>query len=617
MKGFSKIGKVLPSPVLRNLWRQLLLCAVVGLIAGLGAIAFFTLLDLGRWFFMEYLIGYQPAPPGGESPMFTPPLSELRRWLFLVVPAAGGLLSGVLIYSLAPEAEGHGTDAAIDAYHNKAGKVRVRVPLVKAIASAITIGSGGSGGREGPIAQIGSGFGSMLATWLHLKPYERRVLMAAGMGAGIGAIFHAPLAGALFSAEVLYRELDQEYEVIIPSVVASIVAYGVFATKFGWSPLFTNPGFRFDNLTELLPYFVLALVVSAGAIGYIKAFYGTRDLFAKIRIPNHFKPMIGGIGVGLIGYFLPEAIGTGYGFAQQALYGKIGFGILFAVGATKIFTTSFSIGSGGSGGVFGPAVVIGAALGGGTGLLMAKVFPGMNLQPGAFAIVGMAGFFSGAANTPISTIIMVSEMTGNYNLLVPAMWVCFLAYILCKRYTIYEMQLPSRFDAPVHITDMMQAVLQRIPVEVAMAGRPFFKLITVREDSDLHELAELYSHSQYSSFPIVDAGGRAISMVSGRELKTIISREELSHLIVAGDLAHPLVKITPDNNLFEAVKMMAATGEDEICVVDSHDRDRVVSILGRNDVISAYHKALVSDHSGENAELLPAAGEDHGESPTD
>ncbi len=603
--------------MVRKLWRLLFLCAVVGLIAGLGAITFYMLLDVGRWFFLEYLVGYHPASPGGESPLIAAPLNELRRWLFLLVPAAGGLLSGVLVYSLAPEAEGHGTDAAIDAYHNKAGKVRARVPLVKAIASALTIGSGGSGGREGPIAQIGSGFGSMLATWLHLKPHERRVLMAAGMGAGIGAIFHAPLAGALFSAEVLYSELDQEYEVIIPSVVASIVAYGVFAAKFGWRPLFTNPGLSFNNPAELLPYFALALVVSVGAIAYIKTFYGTRDLFRKIRIPNHVKPMIGGIGVGLIGYLLPEAIGTGYGFAQQALFGNVGIGILFAVGAAKILSTSLTIGTGGSGGVFGPAIVIGAALGGGTGLLMSSVFPGMNLQPGAFAIVGMAGFFAGAANTPISTIIMVSEMTGNYNLLVPAMWVCFLAYIFCKRYTIYEMQILSRFDAPVHITDMMQAVLQRIPIDIALAGRPFKKLTTVRESTDLHELAELFSHSEYSSFPILDQDGRAVSMVSGRELRTIIRGEELSHLIVASDLAHPLVKIAATDNLHEAVKLMADTGEDEICVVDPHDRDKVVALLSRNDIISAYHQALVSDRSGENADQQPPESVNLEEPPTD
>lgn len=593
VRGLVHLKKVLPTPKLRDLWRLLMLSALVGLIAGLGAIAFYVMLDAGRWFFLEWLAGYHPAPPGGESPLLTPPVNELRHWVLFAVPALGGLLSGLLVFSLAPEAEGHGTDAALDAYHKRAGKTRARVPLIKAVASALTIGSGGSGGREGPIAQIGAGFGSLLASWLHLRPHDRRVLLAAGLGAGVGAIFHAPLAGALFSAEVLYRELDQEYEVIVPSVIASIVAYGVFAVQFGWNPLFENPGYSFNNPLELGPYFVLALVVAAGAIFYVKAFYGTRALFAKLRLPNHVKPMLGGVLVGVVALFLPEAIGTGYGFAQKALFGQSTLGLLFAVGTVKILTTSFTIGSGGSGGVFGPAVVIGACLGAATGQLLNLLVPGMHLQPGAFAIVGMAGFFAGAANTPISTIIMVSEMTGNYHLLVPSMWVCFIAYILCKKYTIYQSQQGSRFDAPVHITNMMEMVLRRISVREVLASRKSQRPVTVKPITGLHQLAELYESSRYGSFPIVDDSGRALAMVSGRELRTIIAREEeLDQLVVAMDLAHPLLSISPDSNLYEAVNLMAESGEDEICIMDPHTPGQVLDMLSRADVITAYHDAL-------------------------
>ncbi len=597
MKKISEINWTRPSPVIRELWRLIFLCAVVGVIAGLGAIGFYIMLDLGRWFFLEYLVGYHPAAPGGEAALIASPDTELHRYLFFVVPAVGGLLSGVLVYGLAPEAEGHGTDAAIDAYHNRAGTIRARVPLIKAVASAITIGSGGSGGREGPIAQIGAGFGSVLATRLKLKPHERRLLMAAGLGAGVGAIFHAPLAGALFSAEVLYRELDQEYEVIVPSVISSIVAYGVFALKFGWEPLFTSPGFSFHNSAELLPYFVLALVMAVGAIAYVKVFYGTRDLFVKIRIPNHFKPCIGGLVVGGIGFFLPEAIGTGYGFAQKAIFGELGIGILFAVGIAKIATTSLTIGSGGSGGVFGPAVVIGAALGSGTGLLMARLFPGMDLQAGAFAIVGMAGFFAAAANTPISTIIMVSEMTGNYNLLVPSMLVCFIAYLLCNRYTIYEMQLTNRFETPVHITEMMDAVLRKITGQMVLDSRPSPELVVVNEKTNLRELIELFSNSEYSAFPILNDQGKVVSMLSGRELRTVINTTELDNLVVASELANPFIAITPEDTLSKAVGLMTSNQLNEICVVNSNDSQKIISIISSHDIVSAYHKTLANEKS--------------------
>ncbi len=594
-KIITELRRSIATQTVRNLWRMLFLCAVVGTIAGLGAIAFYVMLDLARWFCLEYLAGYHPAHPGGEAPLLPAPLTQLNRWLLFLMPAMGGLVSGFLVYTLAPEAEGHGTDGAIDAYHNKDGRIRARVPIIKAVASAITIGSGGSGGREGPIAQIGSGFGSIFAVWLKLRSHERRILMAAGMGAGVGAIFHAPLAGALFAAEVLYRELDQEYEVIVPAVISSIIAYAIFAVKFGWSPLFTNPGFQFQNPMELLPYFVLALAVAAGSIGYVKMFYGVRDIFIKIHIPKHVKPCIGGLLVGVVSLFLPEAIGTGYGFAQQALFGNVGIGMLLAVGVTKIATTSFTIGSGGSGGVFGPAVVIGAALGGAVGIAMTKIFPGMNLQPGAFAMVGMAGFFAAAANTPISTIIMVSEMTGNYNLLVPSMWVCFIAYMMCKRYTIYENQVSTRFEAPIHIAGMMEAVLKRLSVKMVLDGKPKSIPILVREDTDLNKLSDLFSQAEYSSFPVVDSNNGLVAMISGRELRTVVGKNELDRIIVAADLATAPVTIFPQDNLFKAVKKMTANRMDEICVVDPKDENQVIAILSRSDVITAYHGAISKD----------------------
>ncbi len=611
--GFAKLW---PSRLVRDLWRLLSLSAAVGVIAGLGAIAFFTALDLSKWFLLEYLAGYHPDAPGGEPPLLPSPDTPLRHWLLFLLPAAGGLLSGAIIFWLAPEAEGHGTDAAIDAYHNRAGAVRARVPFIKFIASAITIGSGGSGGREGPIAQIGSGMGSLLARWLKLGARERRILLAAGMGAGVGAIFRAPLAGALFAAEVLYQELDQEYEVIVPAVIASIVAYAIFAAKFGWTPLFENPGFRFENPLELIPYFILALIMAAGAVVFVRVFYGTRDAFERLRIPPHFKPALGGLVVGAVALVLPQAIGTGYGFAQHALFGDVAASTLLLASLARIVTTSMTIGSGGSGGVFGPAVVIGAGLGGGAGQILARLFPALHLEPGAFAIVGMAGFFAAAANTPISTIIMVSEMTGNYHLLVPSMWVCFIAYMLCKRYTLYEKQLPSRFDTPVHITDMMEAVLEHIPVAAALAAKGYEKPVTVHPNTDLHHLADLYQQYDYSCFPVVDDSGHPVAMVSGRALRAIIREEELDAFVVASDLSRPLLWVRPTDSLLRAVELMADSGEDELCVVEGGDHDlRVVGVLTRYDVISAYHRALAHDRHSDEASSTSHKTESANEAP--
>ena len=293
----------------------------------------------------------------------------------------GGLLSGFLVFTFAPEAEGHGTDSVIDAYHRKQGQIRPRVPLIKIVASAITIGTGGSGGREGPIAQIGAGFGSLLANLLRLSVADRRILMAAGMGAGIAAIFRAPLAGALFAAEVLYRSPEFEPEVIMPAAIASVVSYCTYGLYTGWEPLFNTPNLIFDNPWRLGPYLLLVLFMIVLASLYTRTFYGMVHLFHRLPVRPHFRPAIGAFLTGLVGlglYYLfgrqesvLSVLAFGYGSIQQAITdgpAGISIGILLAIALGKILTTSLTIGSGGSGGVFGPSMVIGGCGGGALGL---------------------------------------------------------------------------------------------------------------------------------------------------------------------------------------------------------------------------------------------------------
>ncbi|MDA0322211.1 MAG: chloride channel protein [Verrucomicrobia bacterium] len=593
-----------------------LLSALIGLLSGLGAILFYTLLDAARHGMLVGLAGYSPPGPGGEPPLYHTVFNDApsRRWVLLVLPMFGGFVGGMLVYFFAPEAEGHGTDAAIEAYHHNEGRVRARVPFIKAVASALTIGSGGSGGREGPIAQIGAGVGSMVAARLGLGARERRILMVAGMASGIGAIFHAPMAGALFAAEVLYRELDLEYEVIIPSIIASILAYAVFATRFGWEPLFVTPDFSFNHPIQLIPYLVLALAVAAGAWLYIASFYGVRRIFRRLPIPRYLAPALGGLIVGMIGFFIPQALGTGYGTVQKALvvgsdlqhgleqqFGvsfHIGVKMLFLVFIAKIATTSFSIGSGGSGGVFGPAMVIGGALGGMIGLIMEQVFPGMNIQPGAFVIVGMAGFFAAAANTPISTVIMVSEMTGNYHLLVPSMWVCMIAYLLLQRSSLYEKQIKSRFDAPVHRGDMMEAVLKNISVREAESEAKRKEMISVPTHALLQDLLLHFADSEQSCLPVVDDENRVVGLIRGRELRSMIKQQGgLASVIIAEDMASPPVVVTEEESLMAAVRRMQESQLDELAVVDNIEDRHLKGVLSHSDIVAEYHRQLAAQIS--------------------
>ena len=437
-------GQDLPARVSKaGLWT--LYFIGIGIIAGIGAIIFHYLCQVGVHIFLDMMAGYRPPAPAGEHHLFPPGSRDFNRWILLLLPAFGGILSGWLVYTFAPEAEGHGTDAAINAYHNTGGLIRARVPIIKTIASAITLTTGGSGGREGPIAQIGAGFGSFLATKLKLSRRERRIMMAAGIAAGVGSIFRAPLAGALFAAEVLYRDPEFESEVIIPAGISSVVAYCLFCLVFGWGTLFESPDFKFQNPLELGPYVILALVLSATGALYVKSFYGVTRFFQTLRIPNHIKPAIGGLCTGIIGFFLPQTLAFGYGFAQQAIHNELTIPFLLFLAIGKVLTTSFSIGSGGSGGVFGPSIVIGGAMGGAVGRLFHQVMPGIVTEPGAFVVVGMAGFFTAVSNTPISTIIFVSEMTNSYHLLLPSLLVCSVAYLISQRWTIFS---PSGEKSP-------------------------------------------------------------------------------------------------------------------------------------------------------------------------
>ena len=274
----------------------------VGVVSGLGAILFEELLRWALHFFLHLPTGFLEPMKGSHHSTVTA-LASTRSWLFLVIPALGGLVSGLLVFLIAPEAQGHGTDAMIDAFHRRGGYIRKRVPLVKILASAITIGSGGSAGKEGPIAQIGAGFGSFMATVLKLKPRDRRILVLAGAAGGIGAIFHAPLGAALFAPEVLYRETEFEFEAILPCIVSSIVASSVFDQYFGRSALFFPGPVDFEPV-ELLPYAIFAIICALVGYVYVKVFYDVaRDrIFKQIRIPIALKPALGGLMIGVIAF---------------------------------------------------------------------------------------------------------------------------------------------------------------------------------------------------------------------------------------------------------------------------------------------------------------------------
>lgn len=562
---------------------------LVGIVSGLGACLFFFLLEWSKFFLFEYLAGYKLAKPAGENLVLLESYTDFRPWLLCLLPTVGGLLSGILVYTWAPEAEGHGTDALIDAFHNKQGVIRTQVPFIKALASVITLGTGGSAGREGPIAQIGAGFGSWLARMMRLSVRDRRLLLLAGCAGGLGAIFRAPLGGALTAVEVLYRE-DFETEGIVLCIVSSVVANSIFTSIFGDEAIFAVPLVKFAHPLELLFYAILGLVCVPFGYLYVTTFYGLRDhFFRRLPLKRLLIPALGGLGVGLIGLWRPEVMSGGYGVIQQALNAHLPIVLMLTLAALKIVTTSFTISSGGSGGVFGPSLFIGAMLGGVVGQVSHQWYPHIVTQPGAFAVVGMGAFFAGVAKAPIGALLMVAEMTGGYGVVVPLMFTSVLVLLLSQRWSLYEKQVHNKFHSPAHRTDAVINVLQTLRVEdVYRRDAP---VTSLPEDMTFAELKRLLTRTQESFFPVVDDLVRLRGILSLPNLHAILFEDSLSDLLVVGELASTAVSVLPEESLYDTLIKFLKSGYGRLPIVN--EEKELLGLLRLDEVMTAYHREIV------------------------
>jgi CIC family chloride channel protein len=580
------------------------LAMVVGAVSGFGAIAFEYLSAVVAKVALVDLVGYAPTGPRGEIKIFDHPAGYVPvLWLLPIVPAVGCFLSALFCLWWAPEAGGHGTDAAIDAYHRKEGRIRGRVPILKGLCSAITLGCGGSGGREGPIAQIGAGFGSFLGQKLKLGDSRTRALLAAGMAGGVGAIFRAPFAGALFAAEILYRDAELESEVVMPAFLSSAVAYCVFCGWLGeFGSLFElGPAFEFHRLIELVPYTVLALVLVPMIAFYTRFFYASERWFHRLPWPRPLVAMFGGFATGLIalgalwltGDQLALSVASyGYGILQQTLDGSVvgweGARLLLLVAVLKVVTTSCTIAAGGSGGVFGPSMVIGGSVGGAVGLLCHSM--GLVQNPASLCVVGMCGFFAGAAKTPISTIVMVTEMTGSYQLLLPAMWVCGLTFLLSRRWALYQKQVQHRALSPAHQGEYQVALLEKMTV--ADVFEPS-EVTTVPASLQLGEIVQMVVSSREDYFPVLDSDRRFVGVISVNDVRQFTFDKDAYGLAIASDImSSPPVFVTPKDDLHKALETFDAVRLDELPVVSAEDPHRLLGRLRRRAINRAYTRRL-------------------------
>ena len=574
------------------LLKWLLLGAIIGAGAGLAAVAFHRAIELVTGWTLDDIAGFKPPQPLGEGQAVISTISHL--WVIPVITTLGGLLAGIIVYKLAPEAEGHGTDTAIDAYHNKNGNIRWRIPYVKFVASTITIGTGGSAGPEGPASQMGAGFGSFLAQILHLSTEDRRIAVAAGMGAGIAAIFKAPLGGAILAAEILYLQ-GMESEVLIPAFLSSMVAYVVYASIQGFTPIFgTGLNISFNDPTSLVFYAVLG--IACGLIGIVctRTFSGVKEIFHKLRIPRIFKPAIGGLLTGLIALWLPQVLGIGYGWTQLAMTPnalQISLAILAILVLAKILATALTVESGGSGGVFAPGIVIGGLI----GAVLWQAMQGVPHMPSlaSFVIVGMMAFLGAVGHVPLAVMVMIAEITGSYQLLAPAMIAVGLAYVIIGRNTMYHSQVLSPAESPAHRDKYSYPILNHMKVKEAMIA----DVVTLSPDSLVSEAAQLMQTKGIKGIPIIDNMGNLAGIVANIDVMQL-QKDKWLLTRVKDIMSTDLAVIHTEDHLDYALNLMRQKNIGRLPVVDAKNQRKMVGIITSSDIVAIY---LDSQSSGNTA----------------
>jgi len=561
---------------------------VVGIGAGIGAVVFRYLINAVSWISYEWF------------PSLT--ISWGRAYI-VIIPALGGLIVGLLVYFFAPEAKGHGVPEVMEAVALRGGRIRPIVAVIKSLASAVSIGSGGSAGREGPIVQIGSALGSTLGQALDMSDDRIRTLVACGAAGGIAATFNAPIAGVIFALEVILGAFEIRYfsTVVISSVTASVIGRVVF----GNVPAFPIPTeYGVNSLWEYGFYIFLGVLAALVGVVFVRSLYWTEDVFDNFtRVPSWIKPAIGGGLLGLMAVVYPLTTGVtynkvphiynvGYEVISSALSNDLLLGVVLALLALKILATSLTLGSGGSGGVFAPALFMGAMLGTAFELTARLIFPGIIAPPGAYALVGMAAVFAASAHAPITAIIILFELTGDYRIILPLMLTVVVATLISQRLlkgeSIYTLKLARR---GIHLkTGYDTDVMHSIEINEAMTR----SVNTVSENMTLVELSSFFSQTHHHGLPVLDKDGKLWGIVTVSDLDRAIEESKPGDMKVV-DIAtkrEDLLVAYPDESMGEALVRMGIRGVGRLPVVSRDDPSQLLGLIRRADIIRAYNLGI-------------------------
>ena len=553
------------------------LAAIVGLAGGFGAIGF------------RYLIRvFQAVSYGSDGNLLE--LASSTPWYFRIwIPALGGLVVGPVVYFLAREAKGHGVPEVMEAVTLRSGMIRKRVVLVKSLVSAVCIGTGGSVGREGPIVQIGSAIGSGIGQVLRLSAERIRTLVGCGAAAGIAATFNAPIAGCMFALEIILGDFG--LATFSPIVISSVAATAVSRHFLGDSPAFIVHAYRLISAWELPLYVILGFFCALVAVTFTTLLYRAEDMFDNLKIPEYLKPVLGGLMLGSMGLLFPHILGVGYPAIDLSLMQKLSWWVMFLLVVFKILSTSITIGSGGSGGIFAPSLFVGAMAGGFFGTVVHHIFPEVTATPGAYSIVGMGAVVSGTTHGPISAILILFEMTGDYKIILPLMIACIIGCLASGQLledSIYTLKLARR---GVNIRAGKEVnVLKSISVKDVMNP----EVETIPENITLGRLAEKMSKSKNNSFPVVDEEGNLTGILSFFDYRDVVFDENLKDLVVAKDIAtRNVVTVSLDDNLYNAMEKITSKDFSILPVVSPSTQSQLLGVLTRRDIIGAYNKAVI------------------------
>jgi len=557
---------------------MIIVAIIIGMLAGFSAIGI-------RFLIKEIsLLSFQGAGTFLENV-----LNTSWYWI-LIIPAVGGLIVGPIIYYLAPEAKGHGVPEVMQAILLKGGNIRPRVAFIKAIASSISIGTGGSVGREGPIIQIGSSIGSMIGQFLRVPSKRLKTLVGCGAAAGIAAAFNAPIAGALFAVEIILMDfaIAQFSPIVIASVMATVVSH-TFEGKFA---AFVVPKYQLVSPQEIGFYFVLGALAGVVSYFFIKLLYWCEDLFDnKMKLPEYVNPAIGGVIVGIVALGFPQVMGVGYDTINMALYGKMVWYIAVVLIFAKILATSVTLGSGGSGGIFAPSLFMGAMLGYFFGYAVHSLFPNVTASPGAYALVAMGGLVAGTTRAPITAIIIVFELTNDYSIILPLMVTCIISLILSSRLTresIYTLKLLLR---NIGIKEGME-----VNVMESLYVKDIFKtdVQSIAVSDNFNSVVNKVLKGRSSEYPVVDRENNVKGIISINDIKDhLFEKDELKNLLIAADIANTNFESLPlESSCHVALDKISRFNLEGLPVVSSENGNELLGYIWRKDIQDAYQKEI-------------------------